>query len=90
MAEIHISSTELARSIGDVLGRLRYRGDSFIIEKNGTPVARLAPYPGEQRSSLKDIVRTWMEAGEHDETLADLLEEVGRNDRPPEDPWESP
>jgi hypothetical protein len=53
-------------------------------------VAILTPYPGERRSSLKDVMRSWVEAGEPDEELADLLEEAGRRDRPPEDPWEPP
>jgi prevent-host-death family protein len=37
-----ISATELARRLGDILGRVRYRGDSFLVERNGEPVARLA------------------------------------------------
>lgn len=90
MSEIRISSTDLVRSIGDVLGRLRYRGESFVIEKNGAPVAILAPYPEERKSSLREILRSWVEAGQPDMELADMLEEIGRGDRPPEDPWESP
>ena len=89
MSEIRISSTELARSIGDVLGRLRFRGDSFIVEKNGTPVAILSPYPGEPGRGLRNALRSWIDAGEPDDELGDLLEEVGRRDPLPEDPWES-
>jgi prevent-host-death family protein len=43
MVTHRISATELARKLGDVLGRVRYRGESFIVERNGTPVARLEP-----------------------------------------------
>jgi hypothetical protein len=89
MSEIQISSTELVRSIGDILGRLRFRGDSFIVEKNGKPIAILSPYPGHARKTLKDILGAWIDAGERDEELADLLDEVSRNDAPPEDPWGS-
>lgn len=41
-----ISSTELARRLGDVLGRVRYRDDASIIERNGRPIARLEPLIG--------------------------------------------
>jgi hypothetical protein len=38
MVTRRISATELARKLGDVLGRVRYRGESFIVERNGAPV----------------------------------------------------
>jgi antitoxin (DNA-binding transcriptional repressor) of toxin-antitoxin stability system len=44
MGEESISATELVRTLGDVLGRIRYLGQSFVVEKNGTPVAKLVPY----------------------------------------------
>ncbi len=88
MTEIRISSTELARSIGEILGRLRFRGDSFIIERNGRPIARLTSYAAEQHRGLRETLRAWVEAGPQDEELADLLDEVGRHDELPENPWE--
>jgi prevent-host-death family protein len=41
--ESTISATTLARQLGDILGRVRYRGEAFVIERNGTAVARLVP-----------------------------------------------
>jgi hypothetical protein len=32
-----ISATELARRLGDILGRIRYRGESFTIERTARP-----------------------------------------------------
>ncbi len=90
MRDTHISTTELARSIGDILGRLRYRGESFIVEKNGTPIAILAPYGAGRGTGLKATLQGWVDAGEQDEKLATLLEEIGSGDTPLEDPWESP
>ena len=43
--EGRISSTQLARKLGDILGRVRYRGESFVVERNGDPFARLVPGP---------------------------------------------
>ncbi|MGH7549440.1 MAG: type II toxin-antitoxin system Phd/YefM family antitoxin [Gemmatimonadota bacterium] len=71
--EHRISATDLARRLGDVLGQIRYLGDSFVVERNGEPVARLA----------------WQEAAESEAGFAEALERVGAADRLPGDPWGS-
>lgn len=38
-----IAATELARSLGNILTRVKYRHDSFVVERNGTPIARVVP-----------------------------------------------
>ena len=38
-----ISATQAARSFSDILARVRYRGEEFLIEKGGEPVCRLTP-----------------------------------------------
>ena len=38
-----VSATELARNLGDILGRVRFRNDEFVIERNGEAVARIVP-----------------------------------------------
>lgn len=86
--EHRISATELARRLGDVLGRIRYRGDSFIVERNGDPVARLGPLPGTTGGSIREGLGAWCGAGA-DPALADALERVGSADRAPENPWAS-
>ena len=83
-----ISATELARKLGDILGRVRYRGESFIVERNGTPVARLEPVAGVPVTTVRAALTAWR-AAEPDLELADALERVGSADRPPEDPWAS-
>jgi antitoxin (DNA-binding transcriptional repressor) of toxin-antitoxin stability system len=47
-----ITSTELARNLSDILNRARYKGEQFIIERNGETVATLGP-------AIKPI--TWRE-----------------------------
>lgn len=88
--EFRISATELARRLGDILGRIRYRGDSFVIERNRTPMARIGPLPGARPVSVREALAAWMVAGESDATLADDLERVIRADRAPDNPWASP
>lgn len=80
--EHRISATELARGLSDVLGRVRYRGDSFVIERHGTPVARLVPPPGLAAGSVREALAAWRSAGRPDSEFAELLERVGTTDRP--------
>ena len=87
--EHRISSTDLARRLGDVLGRVRYLGDSFVIERNGDPVARLAPLAQGSVTTMHEALRAWREAGPPDEGFADALERVNIADREPEDSWGS-
>jgi antitoxin (DNA-binding transcriptional repressor) of toxin-antitoxin stability system len=79
----------LARKLGDVLGRVRYRGESFVIERNGAPVARLGPVSGKAAGSLGEALRAWRGAGDADPSFADDLERVGATDRPPALRWDS-
>jgi len=82
--ERRISATELARRLGDILGRVRYRGDSFVIERSGDPVARLVPLP-----TLREAFAAWRAAGLPSPTFAADLERIGASDRPPDNPWAS-
>jgi antitoxin (DNA-binding transcriptional repressor) of toxin-antitoxin stability system len=41
--ETKITATELAKNLSDILNRIRYRGERFVVERNGEPVASLAP-----------------------------------------------
>jgi hypothetical protein len=63
-----------------------------VVSRNGKPIAILAPYPDSRSESrsLRDVLSAWIAAGERDEELAELLEQVRRSDAPAEDPWESP
>jgi antitoxin (DNA-binding transcriptional repressor) of toxin-antitoxin stability system len=43
MKKTSISVTEAARNFADCVNRVRYQNMTFVLLKNGTPVARLAP-----------------------------------------------
>jgi hypothetical protein len=87
--EIRITATELARKLGDVLGKIRYRSDSFVVERNGEAIARLSPIAGRLAGSLGEGLRAWREAASADRGFAADLEKVNRADRPPRNPWAS-
>ena len=84
-----ISATALARQVGDVLGRIRYRGESFAVERNGVPVAWIDPAQPSPAGSVQAGLSAWREAGEADLEFAALLEHVGATDTLPGNPWVS-
>jgi antitoxin (DNA-binding transcriptional repressor) of toxin-antitoxin stability system len=43
MRESVISVTQAARTFADCVNRVRYQSASFVLHKNGVPVARLVP-----------------------------------------------
>lgn len=43
MKKIAISVTEAARNFADCINRVHYRNQSFMLVKNGKPLARLVP-----------------------------------------------
>jgi antitoxin (DNA-binding transcriptional repressor) of toxin-antitoxin stability system len=84
--ENRITATDLARKLGDVLGRIRYRRESFIVERNGEPVARIAPVPTSTAASLAEGLKAWRGAGSPDPGFADDLDRVNKADSPPRNP----
>ena len=84
-----ISAAELMKKLGDVLERIRDDSDSFVIERNGDPVARLIPLPGRSGSSLREALAAWRAAGDPDPEFGDDHERIGAADRPPENVWAS-
>lgn len=87
--ETRISATELARSLGDILGRIRYKGESFTVVRNGMPVARLTPVRAPHAVTVGEAFAVWKAALGADPQLADDLERVRAADRPPGNPWAS-
>ncbi len=87
--EHRISATDLARRLGDILGRVRYRGDSFIVERNGDEIARVVPIEGRSATSLREAATVWLEAGGGESSFADDLERIGELDQTPLNPWGS-
>ena len=83
-----IAATELARSLGDILARVKYRRDSFIVERNGTPIARVVPIDsGAPLATLGEALAAWSDTA--DPSFADDLDRVGAADRAPGNPWAS-
>jgi prevent-host-death family protein len=63
MTEHFVSVTAAARGFSDLINRVRYRGESAILVKNGVPVARVVPFAPTHTASTAAILA---------ERLADL------------------
>ena len=95
MREKAISVTEAARNFADCVNRAHYQGMTFVLHKNGVPVARIVPQERKPRTgreiaaalgvALKDV-----HLGEEEATawLHDL-EEARKTLPPPVDKWQS-
>lgn len=83
-----ITATELVRGLGDVLARIRYRRESFVVERNGRPVARMIPVDAEP-ASVREALDAWLEDAGADASFADDLARVNAADRPAANPWVS-
>jgi antitoxin (DNA-binding transcriptional repressor) of toxin-antitoxin stability system len=81
-----ISSTEAARSLGDLLSRIKHRGDRFVITKNNRPIAELGPVSGTSGSTLDELWTAMREVRADDDFASDL-ERVNSADAVMENPW---
>ncbi len=90
-----ITVTEAARNFADCVNRARYQGTTFVLHKNGVPVARIVPEDRKPRTgreiaaalraALKDVHLGRQEATAW---LRDL-EESRKNLIPAVDKWQS-
>lgn len=74
--ETKITATELAKGLSDVLNRVRYRGERFLVERGGEPVALLEPTEGVPGITLRGLVDRLRDIPLADEGFADDLEEI--------------
>ena len=85
--ESRISATEAARKFSDIVNRVRYRGEEFIVERAGEAVCRIVPALPVKRT-LADLVRILESVPKPDPEYWDIVEEVTRNQpKLPRSPW---
>ncbi len=81
--------TAAARRFADCVNRVRYQGVSFVLEKNGIPVARIVPVDSSSGVQLEQLAVALREARQEALLIADeTLEE--QTPAPPREPTEPP
>jgi prevent-host-death family protein len=81
MKELTISVTQAARRFSDCVNRVRYQGTSFVLHKNGVPVARIVPVESTSGSDLERLavaLRGAREEAELDDEAAEKL--IGKSE----------
>ncbi|MBC7785343.1 MAG: hypothetical protein H7144_16035 [Burkholderiales bacterium] len=88
-----ITATEAARNFSDILNRVRYRGESFIIERSGDIVAELSPRStaATRPHTGAELIELLKDLPEVDPGFAEDVREAIRSQEVaiPRDPWES-
>lgn len=74
--ETHLSATALAKNLSDVLNRVRYRGERFVIERNGEPLGLLAPISANSGATPRELFERLGDLHLPDPEFADDLESV--------------
>jgi prevent-host-death family protein len=89
MKKKSISVTEAARNFADCVNRVRYQNVSFVLLKNGSPVARLVPAEekGCTGSDLAEALREVELSPENFRAWRKDLQRARKMLRPPVDRW---
>jgi prevent-host-death family protein len=92
--EKSVTATEAVRDFSGILNLVRFRGDTYIVNRGGKPVARIGPVEEPQvKKTLKELgalldglPKLGKELGSFEEDLN--LVRKAQPSLPGEDPWE--
>ena len=83
-----LSATEAARNFSELLNRVRYRGERFVIVRGGAAIGELRPAEP-VRFTGRDLVALLRSLPPVDDGYLDAVEEFARNQpQVPENQWE--
>lgn len=83
-----LSATEAARNFSELLNRVRYRGERFVIERAGIAIGELRPV-APTRFTGRDLLALMRSLPAVDTSFFDAVEEAARSQQHvPEAPWE--
>jgi prevent-host-death family protein len=94
MKSTKISVTDAARNFADCVNRVRYQNVTFVLLKNGTPVARLVPekaVPKKKAVSVRKLAAALREFNLSPEEAKAWNRDLGAARRilkPPTDKWQ--
>jgi antitoxin (DNA-binding transcriptional repressor) of toxin-antitoxin stability system len=84
----HVSATEAVRTFSDLLNRIRYRREEFVVERAGEPVCRMTPAAPTSRLTLRELASVLREIQNADTGYAsDVRRAVRSQGRLPRSPW---
>ena len=83
-----LSATEAVRTFSDLLNRIRYRGEEFVVERAGEPVCRMTPAAPPNRLSLRELASLLRQIPRPDAGYGSDVRRATRGQRRvPRSPW---
>jgi len=84
-----VSATEAVRTFSDLLNRIRYRGEEFVVERAGEPICRMTPAGPTKPLSLRELATLLREIPKADDGYASDVRRAAKGQgRLPRSPWE--
>ncbi|MGO9271068.1 MAG: type II toxin-antitoxin system Phd/YefM family antitoxin [Terriglobia bacterium] len=84
-----ISAARAARSFSEILNRVKYRGESFLVVRNQEPVCRIVPVTGEKTLTTGTLEEFWKALPRPDPEFVEDLDRIRRLFRKlPRSAWE--
>ena len=75
--EKEITATEAVRDFSDLLNRIRFRGDHYIIKRSGKQIACIFPFEEKHRSrSLKELESIFAQLPKLEDDLKDFANDL--------------
>jgi antitoxin (DNA-binding transcriptional repressor) of toxin-antitoxin stability system len=74
----HVTATEAARKFSEILNRVAYKGETFVVERSGRPVCEISP-PETEGISTKELVEILRSGPHPDKGYLKTLEKLTRN-----------
>ena len=71
-----ISAAKAARSFSEILNRVKYRGESFVVERNREPICRIEPIGRRKALTADRLAEFWASLPRPDSGFADDLDEI--------------
>ncbi len=85
-----VTATEAARNFSELLNRVRFARETFVILRGGEAIGQLAPVESAKTPTLRDLVRFLKETEPPDDQFGKDLEAI-QAEQPPvgDSPWRS-
>ncbi|MSQ22284.1 MAG: type II toxin-antitoxin system Phd/YefM family antitoxin [Dehalococcoidia bacterium] len=74
--DTEVTATQFSRSLSDILNRVRYRRERFVIVRNGEPVATLTPAGASPSVTVAEVIASMGRLKMPGDGYADDLEQT--------------
>jgi antitoxin (DNA-binding transcriptional repressor) of toxin-antitoxin stability system len=85
---VTVSATDAARRFSDLINRVCYEGETFVVERGGRAICQIAPVET-RRCTGADLLALFATLPHPGDEFLDILEDITRNQPPVQKlPWE--